>query len=637
MKYLILCSALLGCVLNGYAQEKGNDSLKTYQLGGVVVTATRSRIPVEDSPSPMEVIGVRDLGNSNGTTVADVLENLSSVFLKDRGATAALKTISMRGSGSEQVLVLVNGNRLNSFQNELADLSLLPMNDVERIEIVHGGSSALYGADALGGVINILTRQPGSDFHAKAEASSGSLGYEKYLLETQGGIGRLALMAGLGVERGRDDFTFHYQLPSAKDTTAVRADDDFVRRQFYVHGNFTPDNQSAMEFSFQNVLADHGIPGPFDPSTPSFARESDDNLNLSATYTDDHVQAAEVTVRTNFQYGLENDNEPLTFYKNILGSVNPQARLTLDDHEKLIIGGELVQGTLESPDFDSKITRVEKALYVSSESQFDFDRRLFDRISLYQTIRYDDISDVDFAVTPKLGVNIRLLSDGDVRLRSSFGQNFRPPSFNDLFYRGYSNPNLKPERSTGFDVGLLSDMKVLGEQNIEITWFEQTTDDRIVFDPTTYLPVNIGKVVSNGLEAAYHAHILDRLLEVGVNYSLTDARKRNRDYATDSTYDKRIIYVPENVVNLSVSLCLDPLTFNVHHTFVGERFITQDDRQSLPAYRVTNANVILHESLATWKFFLKAEVNNLFDVDYQVFQQYPMPGRSYRCTAGIEY
>ncbi len=637
MRHVLLCLALVSFISNGYGQANVSDSLKMYQLGGVVVTATRSRIAMEDSPSPMEVIEVRDLDNSNGTTVADVLEDLSSVFIKDQGGMAALKTISMRGSGSEQVLLLVNGNRLNSFQNELADLSLLPLNDVERIEIVHGGSSALYGADALGGVINILTRQPDSDFHAKAEASSGSLGYEKYLLETQGGIGGLALVAGFGTERGRDDYSFHFQLPSAKETTAVRGDDDFVRRQLYVHGNSAPDNQSAVEFSLQNVVADRGIPGPFDPSMPSFARESDDNLNMSTTYTDDHVRAAEVTVRMNFQYGLENDNEPLTFYKNILGSLNPQVRLTLDDHEKLNVGGELVQGTLESPDFDSKITRVEKALYVSSESRFDFDRRLFDRISVYGTIRYDNISDVDAAVTPKLGVNIRLLSDGDIRLRSSLGQNFRPPSFNDLFYRGFSDPNLKPERSTAFDIGLLSDVKVLGEQNFEITWFQQTTDDRIVFDPATYLPVNIGKVVAEGLEAAYHAHIFERLLDVGVNYSLTDARKRNRDNATDSTYDKQIIYVPENVVNLSLSLRLDPLTVNVHHTFVGERFTTQDNRQSLPAYRITDANVVIHSTLGTWKIFLKADVNNLLNVDYQVFQQYPMPGRSYRCTAGIEY
>jgi vitamin B12 transporter len=91
--------------------------------------------------------------------VVDVLRSSEGIFLKDYGPTASLKTISLRGMAAEHILVLYDGTRLNNFQNGLVDFSLLPMNNIDRIEIVRGGNSALYGADAIGGIINIISSQ----------------------------------------------------------------------------------------------------------------------------------------------------------------------------------------------------------------------------------------------------------------------------------------------------------------------------------------------------------------------------------------------------------------------------------------------------------------------------------------------
>ena len=156
-----------------WGQDIQSDSAKTYQAAEVVVTATRSSISEKDTPSPTEVLGTSEIHSANGVTVADALQMYTGVLLREYGAGASLATVSLRGSASEHVLVLIDGNRFTGFQNGLVDFSLLPLDNVSRIEVLHGGASALYGADAVGGVINVLTRPVGSDLHVSVKGSVG--------------------------------------------------------------------------------------------------------------------------------------------------------------------------------------------------------------------------------------------------------------------------------------------------------------------------------------------------------------------------------------------------------------------------------------------------------------------------------
>ena len=643
MKFILFIFSSLLFVVVARSQEAVTDSQKTYLQREVVVTATRSQISVKDSPAQIDIISREELQHINGSTVADALEHSSSIFLKEYGASGALRTLSLRGGASEHILVLINGNRFNSFQNGLVDLSLLPVNDIEQIEVLHGGGSALYGADALGGVVNILTRTAVSDFRVRTEASSGSFGFEKYLLESQVRFGKVGILGGYASERSRDDFSFHILNSSFRDTSETRDNSDFTRRQFYVHSSVSPSEHSSLNLSAQYVRADRGTPGPYDPFYMGVARQSDDDANFSASYSYTDLNGVEWRLTSNVHYNFETYNDPnpffpyQTFYKNIYTNVNPQVRLKLSDYQTLILGGEFGEGTLDGPDFDSKITRVQKAMYVSSESQFDFNRQLFNRILLYQTIRYDRVSDVDFALTPKFGINVRFTPVGDIRLRASIGQNFRSPSFNDLYYRGFSNPNLKPEHSTSFDAGFSSAFSLLGENTLEYTYFHLDTDDRILFDPSTFLPVNIGKVLSTGSEVKYTGSFFDGQLNVGVKYSFTDARKRNVDYPNDPTYDRQLVYIPTDNLNITLAVRLNPVTLSLNNTLVGGRYLTADNTASLPSYRLTNANVVVNEPIGTLRILAKAEVNNILDNDYEVFKQYPMPKRNYRVTLGVEY
>ena len=550
-----------------------------------------------------------------------------------------METLSLRGGASEHTLVLVNGNRINSFQNGLVNASLLPLANVDHIEVLYGGSSALYGADALGGVVNVITNQPSDGVHVRTEASSGSFGLEGSLLESSIRIGKVSVLGGYSGERSRNDFSYDTQDASGQYLTATRENSDVFRREFYTHCLVTLDAQSSVNASAQYAIANRGTPSPFSP----LARQNDDDLACSLDYHHAEGDGTEWKLSSSVHYNLQDYHDPnpvapyQTFYKNVYASVSPQVRFKLSDHQLITLGGEVSQGNLESPDFDTKVVRVQKAVYLSSESQFEFNRQLFSRLVLYQTIRYDRISDVDFALTPKIGVNVRFSAVGDIRLRGSIGQSFRSPSFNDLYFRGFSNPDLKPERSTSFDAGVSTSFTLLGEHSIEYTYFHQDIENRILFDLSTFLPMNIGEVLSEGSEVNYTGRFVNGTVDAAVQYSFTDARKRNVDFAGDPSFDRQLVYTPTDVLNARIGFGGKPLRVNVMHSLVGARYLTADNTASLPSFRVTDANAVLRLPLDRWQVVLKAEVNNIFDSNYEVIKDYPMPKRNYRVALGLEY
>lgn len=623
---------------DSFCQEVPNDSLKIYPMLEIVVTATRNPIPINDSPVRMEVFDYAELQNMNAASVADVLKSSSTIFLNDQGGNASLKTASIRGSASQHLLVLVDGNRFNNMQNGLAYLNMLSLNNVERIEIVHGGNSALYGADALGGVVNIITKHPLVPFKVRTDASIGSFGYNKYLFEGQGRNNKFGVLAGINIENGKDNYPFNYQ----SDSVGNRTNADFNRKQIYINADAQVQTKSKINLTCQYLKTEFGIPGAINYLTPK-ARQSDDNVNLLLGYEDMSIDQLEIIVKSGIHYNYEKYDDPDSYFspnsnhKNIFMNFNPQITYKPVKFQRYIIGAEYSEGSLKSTEFDSKTKRIQRAAYLSSESHFTYEKDFIDKVLIYYTLRYDNISKVGYALTPKLGINVRLFKEGDIRFRSSIGKNFRVPSFNDLYYRGFSNPNLRSEHSISFDAGMLGNVAFYGTHAMELSYFQLNTTDRIVFDLNTFQPENIGKTVSQGIEAKYSWSFLKEIANLGFSYSLTDARKKNKDYDTDSTLNKYLAYIPKNILNINLSLNIQPIGFNLNYNYVDKRFANLDNTKYLPSYNMLNANVIIRQGVALINTLFKLEVNNIFDKSYQVFEDYPMPGRNYRLTLGIEY
>lgn len=641
MKLFFIIVASLVIVSPLFTQQVDTDSSSLYLLNEVVVTATRSPIAAGDSPSQVTILNSRDIRSTNSSTLGGVFSQSGGLFVRQNGGGGSIATLSMRGGASEHLLVLIDGVRYSGFQNGLVDLNLLPVNTIDRIEIVHGGSSALYGADALAGVVNILTRESSGGSHFRTELGFGSFGRSRAVLEGESKLGILGFIAGYSRERGRDDYSF--DVAGTPDRSAVRTNADFAREQYYVQANVGIDDRSRLNVVIQDVASDRGSPGPFDPNFDSNARLFDENVHVSANYSRSDGQNLDWLIATAYDYGYETFDVPdvafpyHTFYKNAALNVNSQLRWRPLLSQTLTIGGEFGQGGLEGPDFGSRVQRVEKAFYMLHEARFDLDRPMFNRFSFYTALRADHITDVDNAFTPKFGVNIRVASKGDLRIRSSIGRSFRAPSFNDLYFIGFSNPALTAEHSTSFDAGISAVISTGLRHSIGLTYFLLNTDDRILFDPVASMPVNVGKVRSSGVEIKYLLGLSGGSATFGLNYSYTAAVKLNSDSLNDPTFEKQLASLPKELLGASFSCAVGPVTLNGAFNFIGERFIAADNSQSLPAYRLTSFNIIWRSAIEPLKPVLKAEVSNVFDVDYQVFNQYPMPRRNYQLTLGLEY
>ena len=152
MKLIVTLSII--CFTLTYSAD---DSTRVFRLNDVVITGTRTTVAIEKLPSSVQVLDSLELAQSNGTSLADKLMNIAGITLRSYGGNGSLHSVSVRGMGSDYALILVNGQRFTTFQISTVDVGIFSLNEVERIEIAGGGASSLYGADAVGGVINIIT------------------------------------------------------------------------------------------------------------------------------------------------------------------------------------------------------------------------------------------------------------------------------------------------------------------------------------------------------------------------------------------------------------------------------------------------------------------------------------------------
>jgi len=147
------------------------------ELGQVVVTATRTEVEISDSPQPISVITKEEIMNTPDRTIPEIIQRVAGVQINQNGPIGSISSAQIRGSEAQQVLIMIDGRRINDAQNGEFDLSNLPLtkDEIERIEVLRGGASALYGSDAMGGVINVITKSPSKDPSARVSSSFGRL------------------------------------------------------------------------------------------------------------------------------------------------------------------------------------------------------------------------------------------------------------------------------------------------------------------------------------------------------------------------------------------------------------------------------------------------------------------------------
>ena len=637
VKYFIIGS----CSMN-FLFAADDDTTKIYKANDIVVTATRIAVAVEDAPAPVQVVTSESLQNLGGKTVADALALVNGASVFDYGAAGGMKTISIRGLSAANVAILLDGNPINDPQNGLVDLSLLPLSFVDRIEFVSGGASSFYGGNASGGVVNIITRKAGDGLHARVLQEIGSFNDSRTAAEVRGGVGGGGMIAGYSHETGSDNFPFVVHRTGAADTALKRSDADYDRKTLY-----WSENLADFDASIQYVKFDRGVPGEVDSvSSNNSVRENDEVFH--STFGSRWVlsPACVLKVKSAYDNGNETYTDPNSmtdlYYQSKGGDIGTQLEWTCAETNRLIGGAEYDEHTLHAAglswgsNFILDAARLRQSVFLSDDYTIHAGLAWLSQAILYAADRYDKYSDVGTdAFSPKIGVNVCINTTYDVHLRSSWSKNFRVPTFNDLYYPGYSNPALNPERSNAFDIGLSAAAGQSDRHSFQATYYDIEVQDGIVSDAPDYIPYNIASATHRGVEVRYDYRSWDDGISAyaGGSYGIS----LDKSSPASPTYDKQLPYVPKFTGLAGIAVQTSLFRIDIHELLMGLRYTDALETNLLPSYALTD--IVLNKSavVSSFSFSLQLAVKNVFDKEYQIYQVFPMPGRSFKISLGVEY
>jgi len=570
---------------------------------GQEIIVTASRLPQLKSSLPwsISVVSNEDLKLMGSKYLSDALAGVVGTDVISNGYLGALSSVRLRGSSSQQVLVLVDGKRSNSPLNGGVDLSNYPVDEIERIEVVRTPLSAVYGADAIGGVVNIITKKP-----------------------DQGGKSLNVSMGSFNEQKVRLSYNYSDKSWGTYFTAGQHKDDGFRPNSQFAELDYNMkiekilSETSRLGLEYGNFSADKRIPGSATyPSPNAFQNDRNNLLGISLAVSPDQGSSYLAKI---YQRGESNhyiDPDLLTDSDN----QTVISGLEIERHSgNLVLGMEARQDAGNGNAIAGYKAIRNIALYC--EDTFGI---------LDLGVRVDQHSTFGSVLTPRAGIKKQFNRDISVSL--AYSGAFRAPVLNELYgnYPAYwagglpylGNPNLKPEK------GYLTEISAEFMQKARITVFSGKTSDLITSSwPvnssfTAYSPINLNSVTRQGMEFEYQQTI-SPLLKSVINYTYQNC-------VDDGSGDK-VVYLPDNKANLSLLIGDSFGGGSIVAKYVGERPYFD---YPPPAYAATKALlpdffiVDIHLFRKIWGTEVYLGADNLFDKNYQLIANYPQPGRRY--------
>lgn len=626
------------------AQEVGGPST-------VEITASRIQEPTSVAPQAVTVVDSAEIATRGLTTVAEAVALVPGVEITDKGAAGSQLSATIRGSTSNQVLVLVDGVRANDPLTGLADLSRLPLDNVERIEVVRGGSSSLYGGDAVGGVINIITKKTPRPLTVSVENGSyvpqsrvAGFGFSK---TSEGpSIANLADSQRLSFSWGPRLGATSFQLAGGAERagnayTYVDANGDARERQNagLLSGDLSlgsaidlPD--ARLGLSASGAYSRKGVPGS--ESLPSLtAVEDDASARVALNYNAERFLADAFTfdATAHAEYGSvdyvdsaapANDGH----HKSVTAGVELSQKAYVDDAFTLVYGSSMSWTGASSNDLGTP-TRLAGGAFVEPAVTAG-------RLIVRPSLRYDYYSDFSPAsllggIGAGLGTSYALSDDEN--LKANLTRTYRVPCFDDLYWPAsdgaQGNPSLKPETAYEIDLGY---ERSNDYWNVSGSLYARYAQDVILWEPGSdgiWRPSNYGMAFYPGVELALGAK-LGNGLELIVNY--TYLRSFTLDGGLTIADDKRLPFTPEHNLKAGISGSIGAATWSLSETYVSTRYLNTANVSADPPYFVLDA-VVRTDIGPGISLYLAAD--NLFDEPYSVVDGYPMPGTKIR--TGLEF
>lgn len=619
MKQKKILAALL-CAVTPFAHGETTESFDE-----VVVTAARVAQPLDQSLAHTTVIDRKEIEASQAVDVPSLLRQAAGVEIYQSGGVGKQSSLFVRGTNSSHALVLLDGVRIGSATSGMTAIDQLMLDQIERIEVVRGNVSSLYGSEGIGGVIQIFTRRGKGAPAFNAKAGVGTHNTQR--------VG-----AGFGGEVA--DTSFNVQVSKFK-TAGVSA----------VKSSLVPtvnpdkdgyDNTSISASARHNFNTDHSLSiSLFDSRGDS---QNDNSFGLMTDVNRSRTNVGKVALTSDNRFGdvwqsklqlAQGVDDTQNFlnglpdlalgaqFKTTSDQISWQNTLQLGEHNVLNLGLEQLKQRVSSSTAFTRTSRTDDSLFAGYTG-------VYGAHQVQLNLRRDRYSDFGNADTALLGYGYDL--NDDWRVTASAGTAFKAPTLNDLFYPfvnfgfGFSyvgNPNLKPERSRNAELGL---HYAAGGQRADVVYFDNRIRDLIVNNnlPASTM-INLGQARIDGFEMDYSGQFGD----TGVKAALT--LQNPRDTQTGLTLLRRA----KSFSNVGVTQKMGAWQVGGEWQHSGTRAdvdINTFARTTLASYDVVNltANYALNKKLG-----VTLRVDNLFNRDYMLAHGYNTLGRT--LFVGLNY
>lgn len=592
---LPLSALSLALLPSGLALAAGQDA--ALKLPETLISASRD-VQQRDASSTASTVFTRaDIERLQPASVSDLLRRVPGVQVTDNGA-GSLASLYIRGTKSAQSLVLVDGMRIGSASSGDSNLQHLNVEQIERIEVLRGPRSAVYGADAIGGVVQIFTRRSAGEglrpFVRMGYASNASW---RRSAGISGGDAqtRFSLAGSLDESDGIDRTGTSYDSDQ---------DHDGYRNKAFslsLSHSFSDSLEAGVNVLDQRGRTEFDNPfGRYDMTTfESVGQEpySDFTLSSVSSYLDAQVNdlwssRLEVGHSENREESLDKLSDERGVFNTYRDSLNWLNTLALSDSHSLLLGADWYEDQLNSNTAFAEQQRWNQAAFI----QHRYDGEGF---STEVGVRHDKNEQFGSENTWSGALTLPLNASNDLVL--SYSEGFRAPTFNDLYYPDYSNPDLKPEHSKSYELQWRS--QLAERTRLEASLYRTDIEDAIANDQD-FIPQNIAEARIHGFEANLQQELFGWQGQLGIAF--VDPRDRDSGH----TLNRRA----RRTLNLDLDRTFGDFAVGATWQLASSSYDDPDNQHQLGGYGLLG---LRGSWQATGELKLEAKIDNLLDKDYQ--------------------
>ena len=646
---------------------------RVHELEGVTVTESQRRHTLT-STAPLHLLDRRDMLSMGITDMADALHRLPGITLRDYGGAGGMKTVSVRGFGAKHTGVSYDGVMLSECQSGEIDLSRYSLDNVEGLSLTIGDNDDIFipaRQSSTPAVLNIETLRMRTDDtrpHLTAQVKQGSFGLISPFVRYEQNLSNRFAFSLVG-EYTYADNDYPYSIQNGNETVSDRRSNS---RMNSWHGelNFLYQTNRVSRLSGKLYYYDNDrqLPGQVHYYT-NLSGEALRDRNafgqlLYQTRWDDKLSLkwlakynwAESVYRDRMMQGGVNDASywQREVYSSAVLLYTPDERWAMDysmDYAfnnlngsswRTLVGKPYRHTMLQSATakYQSRrlkvIVRLLLSLYLNGQSEMPATTR--------QDVQQNSADNMQ-RLSPSLSVSYKLLADQDLYVRASYKNIFRSPTFNESYYYHYGSTNLKPESTDQLNVGVTYTAPLSRRNMLTVTLdgYYNHVKDMIVAVPQNmfvWTCVNLDKVRSYGLDATMRASrqvAEGHQVAVAGSYSYQRVEDRNNPDAT--TYGYQVAYMPRHQGSLSVSYENPWVNVSLHGTSVSSRWPNNNHYEGTLIAGYTDCGATLWRQFRWHRHQLEArfDLKNVFDKQYEIVANYPMPGRNYQISINYKF